>query len=96
MSEQSSNPCDPDDVICQMEVLRHLKGLQEQMGNQAFLEKYPQLANVKQQITDDIATQEVVVQEAINDCGREDQPVVEPAEGGQPEEQVSDEQPPTD
>jgi hypothetical protein len=77
---ENNQSCDPDDVVCQMEVLRHLKGLEQQMGNQAFLEKYPQLANTKEQIASDVVKQQQKVDAAIDRCGREEgaEVVVEP------------------
>jgi hypothetical protein len=79
---ENNQPCDPDDVICQMEVLRHLKGLEEQMGNQAFLERYPGLASAKDQITADVVSQQQKMDAAIDRCGRGDaeDKTVEPAE----------------
>ncbi len=37
MSEEERKPCDVDDVVCQMEVPAHLKGLKKGLGNEQFL-----------------------------------------------------------
>jgi hypothetical protein len=34
MLEKEGNSCDVDDVVCQMEVLAHLKGLQKGLGKE--------------------------------------------------------------
>jgi hypothetical protein len=67
VSENKS--CDPDDVVCQLEVLRHLKGLEEQMGSEKFLEKYPELAPLKKRLPGEIAQQQQVVDSGIEVCG---------------------------
>lgn len=68
MSEERKQPCDPDDVVCQMEVLRHVKGLQEQLGNEAFIERFPELQTLKDRLPDEIRRQEEVVEQSISDC----------------------------
>lgn len=96
MVEERKKECDPDDVVCQMEVLRHLEGLEEHLGNDKFLEKYPQLAGVKEQISDDVKKQKLVVQEAIDECGKEEESVTEPTIEPPIEETTSDVEPPAD
>lgn len=68
MEEKDRTPCDPDDLICQMETLRHLQGLETQMGNEAFLEKYPELAAAKSKISADVIGQQGVVDHALEGC----------------------------
>ncbi len=50
MSGEERNPCDVDDVVCQMEVLAHLRGLQKGLGNSQFLDKFPELAGLAETI----------------------------------------------
>ena len=50
MSEGEKSPCDVDDVVCQMEVLAHLRGLQKGLGNSQFLDKSPELAGLDEAI----------------------------------------------
>ena len=73
MTQQPSKECNPDDVVCQMEVLRHLKGLEEQLGKEKFAERYPLLAGAREQISADVKKQEEVVQEAIDVCGKDEE-----------------------
>lgn len=80
--EQPRKPCNTEDVVCQMEVLRHLKGLSEQLGNEAFLEKYPEAAALREKLSPAIVQQEQVVQEKFEECaeGGESAPEPEPLE----------------
>ncbi len=71
MVEQRKQPCDPDDVVCQIEVLRHIKGLESQLGNEAFLERFPELQVLKERLPAEIRHQEEVVEQSISDCTEE-------------------------
>ncbi len=44
---EERTPCDVDDVVCQMEVLAHLKGLQKERGQEQFLKQFPELVGVE-------------------------------------------------
>lgn len=70
MEQQKEKPCNPDDVVCQMEVLRHLKGLKEQLGNEAFLEKYPEGKTLIERLPQEITSQQERVDQVIGNCGR--------------------------
>ena len=50
MAEEEINPCDVDDILCQMEVLAHLHGLQKGLGNSQFLDKFPKLTGLEEAI----------------------------------------------
>ena len=66
MANQSG--CNPDDVVCEMEVLRHLKGLEEQLGHEVFLEKYPEAVSLREKLPGAISRQEETVQVAVDSC----------------------------
>lgn len=69
---ESDTPCDPDDVVCQTEVLERLKQFKEIAGGNAFLEKYPQLEGLDMaQIEEDVRNQEAVVKQTIENCATE-------------------------
>lgn len=76
MSEQRK-PCNPDDVICQMEVLRHLKGLEDQLGSEAFLEKYPEAKTLQERISGEVTRQQEVVDQGMAECTEEEVPAAE-------------------
>ncbi len=50
MAEETRSPCDVDDVVGQMEVLAHVRGLQKGLGNEKFLDKFPELAGLEETI----------------------------------------------
>jgi len=91
MNEQQKRPCNPEDVVCQMEVLRHLKGLREQMGNEAFLEKYPEGAALQEKLSPAIVQQEQVVQEKLAECSEESEPAAEPETPEEPAGEAEEE-----
>lgn len=67
--------CDPNDVICKMEVLRHLKGLEQQLGSEQFQEEFPEAASLAEKISAKVSRQEQVVDEALAICGDEEETV---------------------
>jgi len=91
MSEDPKKTCDRDDVVCQMEVLRHLKGLNEQLGNEAFLEKYPEAVALKEKLSGQVEKQEEAVAKAIDACAEEEPPAAEPEPLKQPELEPAEE-----
>jgi len=42
--------CDVDDLICQMTALAHLKGLKSVLGNERYLEEFPELSSLDEKI----------------------------------------------
>ena len=68
MTTENANPCDPDDVACQEEVLNRLKNLQELTQEESFPEKYPQLVGLENTIDEAVQTQEVAFQRAVDEC----------------------------
>ena len=75
-SPETKKPCDPNDVICRMEVLRHLQGLEQQMGSEAFLEQFPEAAPLAEKIAAKVGKQKEIVDEALADCASEDEELV--------------------
>ncbi len=73
-------PCNPNDIVCKMEVLRHLKGLQEGLGNEAFVKDFPELVGLDEKIALKVQGQEQVVQAALEGCGRIDEEVEQSGE----------------
>jgi len=89
MVSENKQPCDPDDVVCQMEVLRHLKGLEQQLGEK-FLEKYPEGKTLKERLPAEIAQQQQVVDSSFEKCAREEEEPAEPVAAE--EEEVAQEE----
>ena len=93
MSEKPEKECDPNDVICKMEVLRHLRGLETQMGSEEFLKKYPEAGPLREKIASEVTKQQVVVDGAIAECGEETPPAAEPEPLQQPPIEPEQEEP---
>ena len=68
----SSTPCDVDDILCQLETLRHLRGLQKELGKPVFAERFPELAGISDKLSGEITSQNELLKETINRCGRLD------------------------
>lgn len=68
MVEEGEMPemkCDPEDIVCQMQVLGHLKGLRGVLGEEQFKLDFPEL-----DILDDkIKSREADLKEALERCG---------------------------
>ena len=83
--------CDVDDVICQMEVLAHLRGLKKGLGEEKFREKFPELVDVEEKLTPKIKEQEDELQRALESCGESQ---LAPEEADPPEAPGDGEDPP--
>lgn len=69
--------CDIDDIMCQIEALNHLKGLQNVMGDEKFRSSFPELEGLGEKLTEKIQGQRESLQEALERCGL---PVLEEVE----------------
>lgn len=63
-----SEPCDVDDILCQIETLRHLRGLQQEIGKDAFALRFPEFTGLETKLTDEILKQEGSLDEALRRC----------------------------
>jgi len=68
--DEPERPCDPDDIFCQMNALHHLKGLQEALGNERFLAKFPEFAGAADRIQEMIEEDEANLKETLSQCVR--------------------------
>lgn len=70
MTEEQEKPrCDIGDILCQMQVLSHLKGMKSAFGDEEFQKKFPEFENWDTKIMDTIARQEIDLKEALGKCG---------------------------
>lgn len=65
-----SEECNVDDILCQMGVLQNLKGLQKGMGNESFLNEFPELDGFAEKLTAKIEASTASVQAALAKCGQ--------------------------
>ena len=61
--------CDMDDVLCQMQVLAHLKGIQSTLGDERFKSTMPEMATIADSLPGRIASQEKTLRENMQNCG---------------------------
>lgn len=67
MTDEPERKCDPEDIICQMTVLSHLKGLKSALGEDRFKTDFPELQGLDERIT----SRESELLEALGKCGLE-------------------------
>ena len=60
--------CDVDDVLCQLETLRHLRGLRQEIGKESFQNRFPEFVGLEDKITDEITSQEGSLNEVLERC----------------------------
>lgn len=70
MTRENETPkCNPEDVICQFQILANLRGLQSALGNETFKSSFPELEGLTDKITERIAEQDISLKEALGRCG---------------------------
>lgn len=70
MDDQNQiNPCNPDDVACNEEVLARLKEIQTMTKEDGFEQKNPHLTTLAASIDELVEAQEVKVQQSVDACG---------------------------
>ncbi|MBA7690607.1 hypothetical protein ES703_99137 [subsurface metagenome] len=69
MTEEQKPKCDIDDIMCQMEVLGHLRGMKNVLGDERFKSSFPELEGLSDTIADKIGSQEITLKEALEKCG---------------------------
>ena len=65
-----SEECNVDDILCQVGVLQNLRGLQAGMGNEAFLNEFPELQGLDSKLTAKIESSTESLKTAVAKCGR--------------------------
>ncbi len=68
-SERKESKCSVGDILCQMQVLSHLRGMQSAFGDEEFKSKFPEFDGWDKKIVDTIARQEVDLNETLKSCG---------------------------
>lgn len=69
MVEEPEKRCNPDDIICEMEILSNLKGLRSTLGDEGFKSRFPELEGLDQKLTARISEQDASLKEALQRCG---------------------------
>ena len=59
--------CDPEDILCKMTALAHLKGLKTALGEDRYLEEFPELRGLDEKL----ASRETSLKATLAECVRE-------------------------
>lgn len=68
-NENEIQKCDVEDILCQMEILSNLRGLQSALGDERFKTQFPELEGLSGQVSERIAKQDTSLKEALERCG---------------------------
>lgn len=84
--------CNVDDILCQIRVLGHLKGLQDEMGKEGFSTEFPELTGLGEHLETKIEFQRGKLRDSLVACGqvKEDELPLESEE--KPSEEVGDDE----
>ena len=63
-----SEECKVEDILCQINVLQSLRGLQTALGDETFLSEFPELQGLDTKLADKIQTTTGDLKEAIAKC----------------------------
>ena len=69
MVEENTPECDVSDMVCQMQVLAHLRGMKEVLGEDRFNQELPEFAKLSKNLDEQISTRELNLEEAMKGCG---------------------------
>lgn len=64
MGEETEKQCDPEDMMCQMIALSHLKGLKSVLGEERYRVEFPELQSLDEKIT----SREASLRETLSRC----------------------------
>ena len=66
---EKPNNCDMSDIVCQMQVLAHLRGIQSVLGEERFKVELPELSTLPGTLTEKIADRERTLEDTMRSCG---------------------------
>jgi len=69
MTEEKRPKCDIDDLMCQMQALHYLDGLENLLGTEKFQEKYPEFKGLGDVVKERMGEQRTTITEMLERCG---------------------------
>jgi len=69
MPEEQKPKCDIDDLMCQMQALNHLDGLENLLGTERFQARYPEFKGLGDVVKVRIGEQRSTITEMMEQCG---------------------------
>lgn len=61
--------CDIDDILCQLQALNYLEGMEKLFGTEKFQERYPEFKGLSDVVKEKMGEQRITIKEAIEKCG---------------------------
>lgn len=68
MTEEEKR-CNTEDILCQMEVLGHLKGIRSIVGDEQFKNSFPEFEGLNETLSERIKSSETNLKETLERCG---------------------------
>ena len=68
MSEEKPK-CDIDDLLCQMQALNLLDGMEKLLGTEKFQARYPEFQGLGDVVRERMGEQRITIKEAMEHCG---------------------------
>jgi len=69
MTEEQKSKCDPEDLMCQFQVLNYLEGIENLLGTERFQEKYPEFKGLGDVVKERMSEQRGTIKEIMERCG---------------------------
>ncbi len=69
MTEEQKPKCDIDDLMCQMQALSHLDGLENLLGTEKFQARYPEFKGLGDVVKERMSEQRTTIKELMDKCG---------------------------
>lgn len=69
MADGDKPKCDIDDLMCQMQALNYLDGLENLLGTEKFQERYPEFKELGELVKERMGEQRTTIKEMIEHCG---------------------------
>ncbi len=69
MTEEQKPKCDIDDLMCQMQALNYLDGLENLLGTERFQERYPEFKGLGDVVKERMGEQRTTIKGMLEKCG---------------------------
>ena len=68
-AEEPKRSCDPEDLMCQMQIMNYLEGMKNLLGSEKFRVRYPEFEGLSETVSERMQEQEATIKEAFERCG---------------------------
>ena len=81
---ETGKKCDPEDLMCQFQVLNYLEGMEKLLGTEKFQSRYPEFQGLGDVVRERMSEQRFTLKETMERCGLDTSEFVK-EEGLEPE-----------